>query len=112
MLIQISHLALAQGQYTTALSVLEQSLPLSQEAGLVRHLGTAQSLLADIYRQQGDLPKAEHFAALAAASTQASGDISSVPECLQTLAEIETSREHIPKPTVPMIALPLLSIPP
>ena len=91
-LIQISHLALAQGQYTTALSVLEQSLPLSQKAGLVRHMGTAQSLLADIYRQQGDLPKAEHFAALAAASIQTSGDISSVPECLQTLAEIETKQ--------------------
>src|SRR5271157_256909 len=55
-------------------------------------MGTAQSLLADIYRQQGDLPKAEHFAALAAASIQTSGDISSVPECLQTLAEIETKQ--------------------
>src|SRR5208283_3203830 len=44
------------------------------------------------YREQGDLPKAEHFAGLAAASTQASGDICSVPARLQLLAEIEIGR--------------------
>ena len=88
-LIQTSHLALTRSEYTKALSALEQSLPLSQEAGLVRQVAEAQSLQADIYREQGDLPKAEHFAALAAASTQACGDIWSVPECLQALAEIE-----------------------
>jgi CHAT domain-containing protein len=87
--IQIAHLALAQGQYTTALSVLEESLPSSQEAGLMRQMAAAQSLLADIYREQGNLSKAEHFATLAAASIQASGDLSSVPAGLQTLAEIE-----------------------
>ena len=91
-LIQTAHLALAQGKYPTALSVLEQSLPLSQGAGLMRQLAAAQSFLTDIYLEQGDLPKAEHFAALAAASTQTSGDISSVPEQLHTLAEIETRR--------------------
>ena len=88
-LIQTAHLALARGQYTAALSDLEQSLPLSKAAGLVRQLAEAQSLLADIYQQRGDLPKAEHFAALAAASTQSCGDIWSVPERLQALAEIE-----------------------
>lgn len=87
--IQIAHLALAQGQYTTALTVLEESLPLSQQAGLMRQTATAQSLLADIYREQGNLSTAEHFATLAAGSIQASGDLSSVPAGLQTLAEIE-----------------------
>jgi CHAT domain-containing protein len=91
-LIQTSHLALAQGENTKALSALEQSLPLSQEAGLIRQMAEAQSLLSDIYREKGDLPKAEHFASLAAASTQASGDIWSVPERLQALAEIEISQ--------------------
>ena len=94
-LIQAAHLALARNDYTTALSDLEQSLPLSKAAGLRRQLGEAQSLLADIYREQGDLPKAEHFAALAAASTQASGDIWSVPERLQTLAELEIEQRRI-----------------
>ena len=88
-LIQAAHLALARGQYTTALSDLEQSLPLSKAAGLIRQLAEAQSLLAAIYQQRGDLPKAQHFAALAAASTQSCGDIWSVPERLQALAEIE-----------------------
>src|SRR5208337_3127524 len=88
-LIQAADLALARNDSTTALSDLEQCLPLSKTAGLERQLEEAQSLLANIYREQGDLPKAEHFAALAAASTQASGDIWSVPECLQALAEIE-----------------------
>jgi len=91
-LIQAAHLAMAQGKYATALSVLEQSLPLSQAAGLVRQLSEAQALVADIYREQGDLPKAEHFASLAATSTQASGDIWSVPERLQTLAEIQINQ--------------------
>ena len=91
-LIQAADLALARSDYTAALSDLDQCLPLSQAAGLERQLEEAQSLLADIYREQGDLPKAEHFAGLAAASTQASGDICSVPERLQTLAEIEIGR--------------------
>ena len=52
-------------------------------------MSAAQSLVADIYREQGNLSKAEHFATLAAASIQASGDLSSVPAGLQTLAEIE-----------------------
>jgi CHAT domain-containing protein/tetratricopeptide (TPR) repeat protein len=91
-LIQASHLALARSDYTTALSDLDQSLHLSKAAGLERQLEEAQSLLGEIYREQGDLAKAEHFAALAAASTQASGDIWSVPARLQTLGEIETGR--------------------
>jgi CHAT domain-containing protein/tetratricopeptide (TPR) repeat protein len=91
-LIQAADLALIRNDYKTALSDLEQSLPLSKAGGLERQVEDAQSLLADVYRKQGDLRKAEHFAALAAASTQACGDICSVPERLQTVAEIEIAR--------------------
>ena len=91
-LIQAAELALARGDYSRALSNLDQCLPLSKAAGLERQLEEAESFLADIYKEQGDLPKAEHFARLAAASTQASGDICSVPARLQTLAEIEAAR--------------------
>ena len=69
-LIQAAQLALARDQYTTALSDLEQSLPLAKAAGLVQLMAQAESLLADMYRERGDLPQAEHFAALAATSTQ------------------------------------------
>lgn len=91
-LIQAAGLALARNENTIALSDLNQCLALSNAAGLERQQEEAQSLLADIYREQGDLPKAEHFASLAAASTQASGDICSVPARLQALAEIEVGR--------------------
>jgi len=91
-LILAARIARARHDNTTALSTLEESLPLSKAAGLLRALAEAQSLLAEIYREQGDLPRAAHFGALAAASTQASGDIWSVPERLQTLAELEISR--------------------
>ncbi len=91
-LIQVAHLALALGDNKRALSALEDCLPLCENAGLERQMAAAQSLMADIYRQQGNFAKAEHFAELAAESTQASGDISSVPASLQTLAEIETKQ--------------------
>ena len=88
-LVQTSQLAAAKGDYPMALSLLEKSLPLAQEAGSRRQLGAVQYLLADAYRERRDLARAEHFAKLAAASAQASGDISSVPESLQTVAEVE-----------------------
>ena len=88
-LVQTSQLAAARGDYPMALSLLEESLPLAQEAGSLRQLGALQYLLADAYRERRDLARAEHFAKLAAASAQASGDISSVPESLQTVAEVE-----------------------
>lgn len=61
----------------------------------MRTLTTAQALLADIHRENGDLEKAEHFAELAAASTQASGDMWAVPQRLKTLAELHVSRENM-----------------
>ncbi len=96
-LILASQIARARNDNPTALSALEQALPLPKAAGLVRQLAEAQSLLANIYREQGDLRKAEQFAALAAASTQASGDIWSVPLRLQTLAELKISRGEYPE---------------
>ena len=91
-LISSARIARARGDNKTAMSVLEQALSLSKSAYFARQLVQAQALLADIYREQGDLTKAEQFVALAAATTQASGDISAVPERLQTLAELEVSR--------------------
>lgn len=96
-LISAARIARARKETTTALSDLEQSLRLSEAAGFGWQLVDAQSLLANIYREQGDLPKAEQFAALAAASAQASGDIWSVPQRLQILAELKMSRGEYPE---------------
>ena len=88
-LIESAPLALARNDWKAAVSGLEQSLAISQAGGFIGQQERAQSLLGDMYLERGDLPQAKHYAALAAASTQANGDIWSVPERLQALAEIE-----------------------
>ena len=88
----ISEIARARNDKATELSSLEEALSLSQAGGLIRQLAEEQTQLAAVYREQGNLPQAEHFAELAAESTQASGDIWSVPQRLQTLAELKMSR--------------------
>src|ERR1035438_2594812 len=72
--------------------ILRQVLALPISGAFVRELAAAQSELADIYRERGDLNQAEHFATLAVATTQASGNAWAVPHCLQALAEIEVRR--------------------
>lgn len=87
-----SEIARAREDKATELSSLEEAISLSKAAGLVRQLAEEQTQLAAIYREQGNLQQAEHFAELAAESTQSSGDIWSVPQRLQTLAELKISR--------------------
>ena len=87
---------IARGRHDdrTAVADLEQSIAISEATGFVRQLAEPQASLAEIYRAEGNLVKAEQFAKLAAASTQASGDPLAVPQRLQTLAQIEISRGH------------------
>lgn len=91
-LILASQIALARHDKSTALSALEKALSVTQTAGLGRQLPEAQSQLAQMYRDQGDLKTAERFAELAAASTQESGDAWAVPLRMQTLAELQISQ--------------------
>jgi CHAT domain-containing protein len=88
-LIESAPLALARSDWKGAVSDLEQSLAISKAGGFLGQQERAESLLANLYLQHGELPQAKHYAALAAATTQANGDIWSVPERLQALAEIE-----------------------
>jgi tetratricopeptide repeat protein len=88
-LIESAPLALARNDWKGAVSGLEQSLTISKAGGFMEQQESAQSLLAELYLQRGDLPRAKQYAALAAATTQANGDVWSVPERLQALAEIE-----------------------
>ena len=87
-----ARVAEAQNDQPAALSALEQSRALAEAGGYVRELADTQSLLADIYRARGDLRTAEHFASLAALSTQASADSWSVPDRLKTIAELDVSQ--------------------
>jgi len=88
-LIESAPLTIARNDWNGAVSGLEQSLAISKAGGFMGQQERAESLLADLYLQRGDLPQAKRYAALAAATTQANGDIWSVPERLQALAEIE-----------------------
>ncbi|HXI43584.1 MAG TPA: CHAT domain-containing protein [Bryobacteraceae bacterium] len=87
-----ARIARARKDDREAFSALERSIALSEAGGYIRELAEAQSLLSNMYLEHGDLQKAEQFATLAADSTQASGDVWSVPERLKTLAELQTSQ--------------------
>jgi CHAT domain-containing protein/tetratricopeptide (TPR) repeat protein len=91
-LIESTPLTLARNDWKGAVSSLEQSLAISKEGGFLGQQERAESILADLYLEQGDLPHAKEYAARAAATTQANGDIWSVPDRLQALAEIETKQ--------------------
>lgn len=76
----------------TALAALGHAISLAEAGGFVRELTDAQSQLEDLYREHGDIAKAEQFAKLVVESTQASGRTWSVPQRLQTLAELQVSQ--------------------
>ena len=82
----------ARNDRTAALAKLEQAIALSESSGFTRLLADIYGKAAEIHRANGDLEKAEHFAELSSASTQAIGDLWEVPQRLQTLAEIQVAR--------------------
>lgn len=84
-----AEIARARGDQKGTVTTLEKVVALSQRQGFNKELADAQSQLSEIYRESGDLAKAEQFAKLAAGSTQAGGDMWSVPQRLKTLAEVE-----------------------
>ncbi len=88
----VARIARARKDDQAAVSALEQSIALSKAGGFLRLLGDEQALLAEMYREKKDLEKAEELAELAAVSTQESGDTWSLPQRLELLAELHTSR--------------------
>jgi CHAT domain-containing protein len=88
-LVLAARIARARQDRVAAFSVLDRAAALCESAGLVRTLADAQGLLADLHREGGDLAKAERFSELAAASTQASGNLWAVPQRLQAVAELQ-----------------------
>ena len=88
----LAHVAAARKDFGTALRTMNQVIAVAEKNGLVREIADAQSALAGIYRERGDLPQAEHFAELAVTTTQASGNEWAVPQRQQTLAEVQVKR--------------------
>jgi CHAT domain-containing protein len=93
-LVFAADVALARNDRQAALATLQQAIDLGETAGLPRVLAAVYSRAAEIHRESGDLEKAERSAELAAASTQASGDVWAVPLRLQALAELQVARRR------------------
>lgn len=87
-----TEIARARDDRLRALALLDQAIALAETSGLTRLLADLHTRSADINRKSGDLAKAERSAELAAASTQASGDVWAVPQRLQTLAQLQIAR--------------------
>jgi len=87
-----ARIARARSDDETALSALEQAVSLAEAGGFVRELTDAQSQLGNLYRERGEITKAEQFAKLVVESTQTSGRTWSIPQRLQTLAELQISQ--------------------
>ena len=91
-LVLAADVAGARQDHKTALSKLEQATALGKAEGLTRLLAEVYGRTAEIHREDGDLETAERSAELAAASTQASGDVWAVPQRLQALAELQVAQ--------------------
>ena len=57
-------IARARGDRKGTVAILEKLVALSQRQGFNRELADAQSQLSEIFRENGDLAKAEEFAEL------------------------------------------------
>src|SRR6266851_1543474 len=91
-LITASTVAIAKRDEVKAIEELQTAIDLAHKGGFTRLLADAQFYLEDIYRKQGDLPKAESLAVAAAESTRSSGDIYLLPQRLQALAQLQASQ--------------------
>jgi len=91
-LITAGTVAVAKKDEAKAIEDFQTAIDLAQKGKFTRLLADAQFYLEDIYRQRGDLPKAESLAAAAAESTQNSGDIYLLPLRLQALAQLQASQ--------------------
>jgi len=91
-LITASTVAVAKKDRCKAIEELREAIDLAQKGGFTRLLADAQLDLADIYRNGGDLAKAESLAAAAVESTRNSDDTYLLPLRLQTLAQLQVSQ--------------------
>jgi CHAT domain-containing protein len=91
-LITASTIAIARHDQAKAIQELQEAIDFAGTGGFERLLADAQFYLADIYRRQGNLARAEQLAAAAAESTQNGGEIYLLPHRLESVAEIQASQ--------------------
>jgi len=91
-LITASTIAIARHDQARAIQELQEAIALAGTGGFERLLADAQFSLADIYRRQGDLARAEQLAAAAAESTRSGGEIYLLPHRLESVAELQASQ--------------------
>ena len=87
-----AQIALARGNVRGAVADLEQSVAICKAEGYQQLQADPETTLAEVFRRQGNLEKAEFFALQSATSSQASGDKWSLPQRLQTLAELQVAQ--------------------
>jgi CHAT domain-containing protein len=87
-----AQIGLARGDARGAVADLEQSIAICKAEGYQQLEADPETTLAELFKRQGNLERAEFFALQAATSSQASGDKWSLPERLQTLAQLQVAR--------------------
>ncbi|MBV9268596.1 MAG: hypothetical protein JO061_20675, partial [Acidobacteriaceae bacterium] len=87
-----ARIALARGDAQHAVDDLQKWISICKAEGYRRAQSRPEEILSEIFRNQGNLPQAEYYAAEAAADTQATGDKWSIPERLQALAQLQVAQ--------------------
>jgi tetratricopeptide (TPR) repeat protein len=95
-LLVAAQMLLARGHVQEAVADLEQSVNFCKAEGYRKLEGDSEGMLAELFRRKGNLDRAEYFALQAASSSQVSGDKWSLPQRLQTLAELQVARGKEP----------------
>ncbi len=84
-----AQIALARGNIQLAIDDLQRSIAICRAEGYQQVEAQPEAMLSGIFRERGDLRRAEYFAGEAAATSQASGDRWALPERLRTLAQLQ-----------------------
>jgi CHAT domain-containing protein len=87
-----ARIALGRGDVPHAIQDLEKWVSICKIEGYQQEQARPEAMLSEIFRNQGNLPQAEYYAAQAAADTQATGDKWSIPERLQALARLQVAQ--------------------
>lgn len=86
----LAHVDIANGDLPAAISHLNQSATICEAQGYKRALIDAEIELADIYKSRGEFRKTEQLLASAAAGSQQNGEVYTLPQRLQVLADLQT----------------------
>jgi CHAT domain-containing protein len=90
-LISAAGISIKKKEYPRGITRLQQAIALATEGKFVRLLADAQFELAALYRNTGDLKKAEELASSAVGASQTGGEIYELPERLHYLAQLQVS---------------------